>query len=152
MLLDHLYVMCDSDDISVSVVASTSTDTQVGEVLNLGLGSDEHAAGTRTPDIGEAGGIMWYCACEDEDFASGSSPVVTIDLHASAAEGMTSPDTLATIVTDKTPNDGDILGRKWVPAGEIKQYVATVLHVDATLSAGKITSYLGDPSETPKPV
>ena len=55
---------------------------------------------------------------------------------------MSSASTLLTMVTDQTPNIGDVIGSKVVPAGTVKQFVCTNVAVTTALTAGKIESYL----------
>ncbi|MBU2527631.1 MAG: hypothetical protein KKC03_13630, partial [Bacteroidetes bacterium] len=74
--------------------------------------------------------------------ASAGSPVVTIDLHTSAVETMSSASTLLTFVTDKTPNIGDIIGSAVLPSGTVKQYICGNVAVTAALTAGKLDMFL----------
>jgi len=137
MLQDEKLKMGESFDAG-AISASSNSNT---DILNLGIMED--AFGTAlTPDISNDGEIWWSVVCAAEDFASAGSPVVTIDLHCSAAEGMSSASTILTFVTDKTPNIGDVIGSQVIPTGTIKQYMTTNVATTDALTAGKIDSFL----------
>lgn len=148
MIIDNLLKFTEAGDLS-SILASSND--YIGSELDLGIGVNALTGSSGdTPNIGEAGWLMWNVICENTDFASVGSPVVTIDLHAAAATGMASPDTIATLITDKTPNDGDVIGRVPVPMGTFKQFAMVNVATTSALTAGAITSWLGGISETPK--
>ena len=128
---------------------SASSNSYIGDTINFGAGRDFYDTAL-TPDVGEGGNLWLTVYCDGEDFASAGSPVVTIDLHASAASSMGSPSTLLTFVTDKTPNDGDVIGRAKLPAGTIKQYVGLNVATTNALTGGKISAWISMDSETPK--
>lgn len=137
MLQDEKLKMGESFDAG-AILASSNSNTNI---LNLGIGEDAFGS-SQTPDISNDGEIWWNVACVAEDFASIGSPVVTIDLQTSAVVGMSSASTLLTLITDKTPNIGDVIGAVVVPAGTVKQYLTTNVAVTAALTAGKIDSFL----------
>lgn len=126
---------------------SASSNANIGDVINIGVGRDFYDT-VLTPNIGEGGNLWLNVKCDGEDFASAGSPVVTIDLHASAAEAMSSPTTLLTVVTDKTPNSGDNIYRAKIPAGTVKQYLALNVATTAALTAGKISAWISMDSAT----
>jgi len=141
MIQDKLLKMGTSAAAVFDVGAMSASSNSNTDILNIGIGVD--AFGTsQTPDISNDGEIYWNVACVDEDFASAGSPVVTIDLHTSTVVGMTSASTLLTVATDKTPNIGDVITSQIVPAGTVKQFIATNVAVTAALTAGKIESFL----------
>lgn len=146
-IMDAKLTMADSDTLASISAGSTST---VGDVIDLGQGKNAFGE-THTPDIGEAADLTFNVACEDEDFASSGSPVVTISLVTAASASLSSGAvTLASVITDKTPDDGDVIGRLKVPKGTVKQYVATRVTVaSATLTAGKVTTWIDNTGATP---
>lgn len=143
-ILDSKLVFAQADTLSG---ISASSNANIGDIIDLGIGRDWYDTAL-TPNIGEGGNLWLNVKCDGEDFASAGSPVVTIDLHASAAEAMTSPTTLLTVVTDKTPNDGDNIYRAKVPAGTVKRYLALNVATTNALTAGKISAWISMDSAT----
>ena len=138
MILDGKLIYKEDFDIGVS---ATTAGTNTSDVLNHGIGED--AFGTaQTPDISNDGEMWWTTICENEDFASSGSPVVTYELRTADNESMTSASTIASFTGDKTPNDGDVLKSMVVPAGEVKQYTDVKVSATANVSAGKISTWL----------
>ena len=144
MILDYFNMLCESD----SIKSISSSASYIGDILDLSGGLPTDAWGTAiTPDKGEGTTLYWVVQCEDTDFASSGSPVITIDLHTSNSYSTSdlsgTISTLATMVTDKTPNDGDIIGAIPLPKGTIKRYLqVNVASASGELTAGKITSFL----------
>lgn len=137
-IMDAKLTFCESFSLAS---ISLNSNSNVTNVLDLGAGRDWYDT-AKTPDIGNGTPVYLNIICEDEDFASAGSPVVTIDLHASASASMASADTLITTVTDKTPNDGDTILKAAIPLGAVKQYMTVNVATTAVLTAGKITAYL----------
>ena len=143
MLLDAKLIFCEDFDIDAISFGSAANVTSV---IDMGAGKDEWGAALAVPGVGFSG-LEWNVLCEKEDFASAGSPVITIDLHASATENMASPVTLLSVVSDKTPNAGDLLFSGKVPKvpADLRYFAVNVAVATADYTAGQITSWLGGP-------
>ena len=139
-IMDDLLVMMDSTAIGTSIAAAAIK----GDVVYFG-GSTYNAFGdAQTPDINNQGGLYFNIICEDEDFATSGSPVVTVTLVTAADASLSSGAvTLMTKALDGTPNDGDILYSAQIPAGTVKAYIGTKVQIaTAAMTAGKLTTFL----------
>lgn len=144
-------LFADEDAVGTSVGTAI-----VGDVIDLGARKGAYGK-TGNPDIGESGDLEWITRCKGADFAAGASdaPVVTISLVTKADATLSSGATvLCSIVTDKTPNEDDLLGHLKVPRGTVLRYLGVICTIGtAALTAGDIKSQLqvgGDSTVTQK--
>lgn len=137
MLLDAKLMFKDDWDLAAIGVGNENSD-----VIDRGAGKDAFDNAVAVEALARGGQAYLQIVCT-EDFASGGAPGVTIDLHCSAAEGMTSPDTIITKTTDATPNAGDILCNEAIPIQDLKRYMAVNIAVaTAALTAGKVSAFI----------
>lgn len=144
MILDHALLFCKEFAITSISAGSNAyvSDPSSNSPIDIGIGTDEWGV-AKNAELGESGDLDLVVLCDGADFACSGSPAITIDLHASAASSMGTPDTLITFATDKTPNNGDVLFRGPLPKGNTKRYLnINVAVATAKLSGGKITAAL----------
>lgn len=149
MITDKL---CDFLGTSGADLQSVTTEAVKGDVYDLGTGYDGHPplpGNAKIPRIGDSLRPPWlHVRCVDEDFA-GSGLTITIRLRTHTAVGVASGDAVITIVTDETPNDGDVIYSGPLPAFTYKRYLGiTVEGSGAGLTAGYIRAWLSESHET----
>jgi hypothetical protein len=144
-MIDDLLVMCDS-----TAMPTDGTGVLLGDYLDFGTGGYDAFKTAKTPDWADGQPVYLVIKCEDQDFAGTEGAVVNIALRTSAETTLASGHTvLLTVVTDITPNDGDLIACVAVPQAAIKRYMGIWVDVDTQdLSAGKITAYLSLSPET----
>lgn len=149
MILDNALVLADSK-VLTGISASSTSIVSASLVLDFGASGKNAHGDSLGQNLGEGGQLALNIVCEDQDFAGASAvPTFTL-LTANDASLSSGAVTLATIVTDETPNDGDTIGRVKLAAGVSKRYVGLKMKAGtAALSAGKITAWIGQMGETP---
>ncbi len=146
--LDHQMVVLDSVSIADSAGASI-----IGYLdLTSGNARKDAFDNTTTDMWGEQDGLCWNIICEDEDFASSGAATVTLELITANDASLSSG--AVTLLTQSgigiTPNDGDTIARKPLPAARMLRYLGVKLTVGvAATTAGKVTSWIGPLLETP---
>ncbi len=130
-----------------SAMPLSQTTAVVGTVLDFGSVGNKDAFGEAIlRNINEGGRNAWNMICEDEDFASSGSPVITYYLVTADNDVLTSNAVVLDEVADDTQyKDGEQILRRPLPAGRVgKRYLGILAKVGtADLTAGKITAWLG---------
>jgi hypothetical protein len=142
---DFKFTFCDDYNGLKSISSSNANVTNADGDSIHDMGARKDAWGTaKNPNIGRGKTKYLNIVCTT-DFASAGSPAITIDLHSADASSMSSPTTHLTIVTDKTPNAGDIIASKALGNEDFKRYMAlNVAVATADLTAGKISAWIGN--------
>lgn len=141
-ILDKLGQMAES-----IAMPLTQTTAKVGTAIDFGSAVNKNWNGdTILRNLNENGKVAWQVICEDEDFASAGTPVITYLLVTADNAALDSGNvTLATVVNSTLVEDGDQILRGFVPPGRVcKRYLGLKATVGtADLTAGKVTAWIG---------